>query len=108
MKCDSCDATKLGNFNYAVLGFIFKLDAYAPKSTFLDKVITNFPTSRLLERYTEDSLDDYYMRHLGERKLATTKTKAVSDFDINSFFDLVPTTYQFLNFRGGLTTPPCT
>lgn len=94
MKCDSCDATKLGGFNYAVLGFIFKLDTYAAKSTFLDTIITNIPTSRLLERYTEDSLDDYYMRHIGEeRNLATSATTHVSNFDINSFFDLIPTTY---------------
>lgn len=109
MQCDGCDSTKLGGFSYAVLGFIFKLDTYAPKSTFLDTIITNIPTTRLLERYTEDSLDDYYMRHIGERKLATAgSTSHISDFDINSFFDMIPSTYSFLNFRGGLTTPPCT
>jgi len=94
MKCDSCDATKLGGFNYAVLGYIFKLDSYAPTSTFLNTIITNIPSSRLLERYTEDSLDEYYMRHIGEeRNLATTSTKSISNFDINSFFDLIPSTY---------------
>jgi len=62
MKCNGCDETKLGGFNYAVLGFIFKLDSYAPEMKFLKTMIDNYPKGRLLEKYPEDSLDNFYMR----------------------------------------------
>jgi len=93
MKCDSCDATKLGGWNHAVLGFIFALDTHAPDMKFLKTVIDNYPKGRLLEKYTEDNVENFYMRTTEERKLATAGASANLDLDINEFFDNVPTTY---------------
>lgn len=93
MKCDSCAATAYGGFTYAVLGFVFRLDAYAPDMKFLKTITTNIPKGRLLEKYTEENLDTFYMRNMEERELATAGATTHLDLDINEFFDNVPSTY---------------
>ena len=66
---------------YAVLGYLFEEDPYAPDMPWLTKMLADLPT--------EDGT-------------------VTTEFDWESFSEFVPVRSRFWHYQGGLTTPGCT
>ena len=65
---------------YAVLGYLFELDDYAPDMPWLTKMLKDLPTS---------------------------DGTVTTEFDWESFSEWVPVRGQYWHYEGGLTTPGC-